>query len=34
VDECRRTYKPTIPPGAHDELEYATELAPPEEELI
>jgi ribosomal protein S18 acetylase RimI-like enzyme len=32
VDECRRTYKPTIPPDVHDELEYATELDTPEEE--
>lgn len=22
VDECRRRYKPSIPPGIHDELEY------------
>ena len=26
VDECRRRYKPTIPPGIHDELEYGTDL--------
>lgn len=26
VDECRRRYKPTIPPGVHDELEYTTHL--------
>ena len=32
VDECRRTSKPTIPPGIHDELEYATALDTPEEE--
>jgi hypothetical protein len=28
VDECRRRYKPTIPPGIHDELEYAADLDP------
>jgi ribosomal protein S18 acetylase RimI-like enzyme len=27
VDECRRLYKPEIPPGAHDELEYARAVA-------
>ena len=26
VDECRRRYKPSIPPGIHDELEYAIDL--------
>jgi ribosomal protein S18 acetylase RimI-like enzyme len=26
VDECRRRYKPTIPPGIHDELEYVRDL--------
>jgi len=26
VDECRRRFKPTIPPDIHDELEYATVL--------
>ena len=26
VDECRRRYKPSIPPDSHDELEYATDL--------
>lgn len=26
VDECRRLFKPTIPPDIHDELEYATVL--------
>ena len=26
VDECRRRYKPSIPPDIHDELEYAIDL--------
>jgi ribosomal protein S18 acetylase RimI-like enzyme len=26
VDECRRRYKPSIPPGVHDELEYTDDL--------
>jgi ribosomal protein S18 acetylase RimI-like enzyme len=26
VDECRRAYKPSIPAGAHDELEYVDDL--------
>jgi ribosomal protein S18 acetylase RimI-like enzyme len=26
VDECRRRYKPSIPPHIHDELEYALDL--------
>ena len=32
VDECRRRYKPTIPAGIHDELEYVVELDPPNPE--
>jgi ribosomal protein S18 acetylase RimI-like enzyme len=32
VDECRRRFKPTIPPGIHDELEYAEDLRPPNPE--
>jgi N-acetylglutamate synthase-like GNAT family acetyltransferase len=32
VDECRRRFKPTIPPGIHDELEYAVDLDPTPEE--
>ena len=26
VDECRRRYKPSIPAGIHDELEYGMDL--------
>jgi ribosomal protein S18 acetylase RimI-like enzyme len=26
VDECRRRYKPSIPPDIHDEMEYGIEL--------
>jgi ribosomal protein S18 acetylase RimI-like enzyme len=32
VDECRRRFKPSIPPGIHDELEYALDLADVTEE--
>jgi len=32
VDECRRRFKPTIPPGIHDELEYTVGVDPPKPE--
>ena len=32
VDDCRERYKPSIPPGIHDELEYVVVLDDPTEE--